>query len=78
MAPISSSGTTWDTGSGYHTFWLYVNKSTKQILAQMDNRTPVNLTLTPLTQLLNHDNLPSGQFTPDPTVFSTTLPTRAE
>ena len=61
--------------TSYHTFWLYVNKSTKRVLAKMDDQPTVELTLTPLTVWNKHDQLPQGQWTNDPAVYAWTLAT---
>ena len=62
-----------DWKTNYHTLWLYVNKSTKRIVVQVDDLPMVDMTLTPLNRQLNHDTLPGGQYTNDPDVYSTLL-----
>jgi hypothetical protein len=64
-----------DWKTNYHTFWLYVNRSTKRILVQVDDLPAIDMALTPLNRIFNHDNLPPNQYTNDPAVYSSPYPT---
>jgi hypothetical protein len=72
---ISSSGGSWNTNDTYHTFWLYVNKDSKRVIASVDGTIVVDTVLAPLNRQFAHDATPSSTLSNDLNVYSVALAT---